>query len=103
MALKIELIPSGDALGAEIRGIDLSQTMDTDTFAFVENAFNVLGLKFEKYLKINKKFYRPSEVDLLIADSSKIRNELGWKAKTKINKLIEKILINDFNLIKNKT
>jgi len=40
MALKIELIPSGDALGAEIRGIDVSQPMDTDTFAFVENAFN---------------------------------------------------------------
>ena len=40
MALKIEVIPSRDALGAEIRGIDLSQTMDTDTFAHVETAFN---------------------------------------------------------------
>ena len=70
---------------------------------FVENAFDVLGLNFQKYLKINKKFFRPSEVDLLVADASKIRNALGWKAKTKINKLIEKMVINDFNLIKKQT
>ena len=69
---------------------------------FVENAFDVLGLNFQKYLKINKKFFRPSEVDLLVADSSKIKKILGWKAKTKINKLIEKMVINDFNLIKKK-
>ena len=69
---------------------------------FVENAFDVLGLNFQKYLKINKKFFRPSEVDLLVADSSKIKKILGWKAKTKIKKLIEKMVINDFNLIKKK-
>ena len=69
---------------------------------FVENAFDVLGLNFQKYLKINKNFFRPSEVDLLVADSSKIQKLLGWKARTKINKLIEKMVINDFNLIKKK-
>jgi GDPmannose 4,6-dehydratase len=69
---------------------------------FLENAFDVLGLNYQKYLKINKKFFRPSEVDLLVADSSKIKKLLGWKARTKINKLIEKMVINDFNLIKKK-
>ena len=69
---------------------------------FVENAFDVLGLKYQKYLKINKNFFRPSEVDLLVADSSKIKKLLGWKARTKINKLIEKMVINDFNLVKKK-
>ena len=69
---------------------------------FVENAFDILGLNFQKYLKINKKFFRPAEVDLLIADSRKIKKVIGWKAKTKINKLIEKMVINDYNLIKKK-
>ena len=40
MAPKIEVIPSGDALGAEIRGLNLSQAMDAETFARVETAFN---------------------------------------------------------------
>ena len=39
---------------------------------------------------------------MLVADPSKIKNKIGWKAKTKINKLIEKMVINDFNLIKKK-
>ena len=67
---------------------------------FAENAFDILGLNLEKYLKISKKFFRPAEVDLLVADSTKIKNKIGWKAKTKINGLIEKMVINDFNLIK---
>ena len=69
---------------------------------FAVNAFNILGLDFQKYIKINKKFFRPAEVDLLVADSSKIKSAIGWKAKTNINKLIEKMVINDFNLIKKK-
>jgi GDPmannose 4,6-dehydratase len=69
---------------------------------FAENAFNTLGLDFQKYIKINKKFFRPAEVDLLVADSSKIKSEIGWKAKTNINKLIEKMVINDYNFIKKK-
>ena len=66
---------------------------------FVERAFGVLDLKYEKYLKINKKFFRPAEVELLIADSSKIIKETGWRAKTKIDKLIEKMVINDLKLL----
>ena len=66
---------------------------------FVERAFGVLDLKYEKYLKINKKFFRPAEVEVLIADSSKIIKETGWKAKTKIDKLIEKMVINDLKLL----
>ena len=69
---------------------------------FAENAFNILGLDFQKYIKINKKFFRPAEVDLLAANSSKIKSSIGWKAKTNINKLIEKMVLNDYNLIKKK-
>ncbi len=67
---------------------------------FVEKAFNVLGLNYQKYLKINKKFFRPAEVDLLVADYNKIESKIGWKAKTKIDKLIEKMVLNDYNILK---
>ena len=67
---------------------------------FAENAFDILNLKLDKYLKINKKFIRPAEVDLLVADPKKIKNKIGWKAKIKINDLIEKMVVNDFNLVK---
>ena len=67
---------------------------------FAEIAFNTLGLNYEKYIKVNKLYYRPAEVDSLVADPSKINKKIGWKAKTKINKLIEKMVISDFNLMK---
>lgn len=40
MAVTIEVIPSGDALGAEVRGVDLSKPLDGETFAALEAAFN---------------------------------------------------------------
>ena len=67
---------------------------------FAERAFYSLGLNYQKYIKINQLYFRPSEVDLLIADSAKINKKIGWKAKTKINNLIEKMVLNDYNLLK---
>ena len=68
---------------------------------FVENAFNIVGLNYQKFVKINKIYFRPAEVDLLIADYSKIRKKIGWKPKTGIEKLIEKMVINDLKLLNN--
>ena len=68
---------------------------------FVENAFSVVGLNYKKYLKINKIYFRPAEVELLIADYSKIRKKIGWRPKTGIEKLIERMVINDLKLLKN--
>ncbi len=38
-------------------------------------------------VKINPKFYRPAEVDLLLGDSTKARRELGWKPETSFEQL----------------
>ena len=70
---------------------------------FAEKAFEILGLNFKKYLKINKLFFRPAEVDLLVADCTKIEKKIGWKSKTKIDKLIEKMVLSDYNLLRKKT
>ena len=46
-------------------------------------------------IKIDKKYYRPAEVDLLIGDSTKAKDVLGWVAKTKFNELVKKMMIFD--------
>ena len=55
---------------------------------FCEIAFGVAGLDWEQYVKIDPKYYRPAEVDLLIGDSSVARAELGWKPKTSFEELV---------------
>lgn len=50
-------------------------------------------------VKINPKFYRPSEVDLLLGDSTKARKELGWKPETSFEQLVDKMVKNDLKQI----
>ena len=56
---------------------------------FAQAAFNKAGLEWEKYVEIDKKYERPTEVDALIGDASKAEKELGWKAKTDWKDLAE--------------
>jgi GDPmannose 4,6-dehydratase len=61
---------------------------------FVEAAFKHAGIKnWEKYIGIDPKYYRPSEVDNLIADITKAKKKLGWKPKVKFDELV-KIMVN---------
>ena len=48
---------------------------------FAEAAFQHAGLDWEKHVRIDERYFRPSEVDVLIADSSKARDALGWQPK----------------------
>jgi len=50
-------------------------------------------------VKINPKFYRPAEVDLLLGDSTKARTELKWEPKTSFEQLVEKMVVNDLKQI----
>ena len=50
-------------------------------------------------VKINPKFYRPAEVDLLLGDSSKARKELRWKPETSFEQLVDKMVKNDLKQI----
>ena len=51
-------------------------------------------------VKINKKYYRPAEVDLLLGDSTKARNELKWEPKTSFEQLVTKMVKNDLKQIR---
>ena len=54
----------------------------------VEAAFGHVGLDWKRYVKTDPKFVRPAEVDLLQADASKARRELGWTPKVSFAELV---------------
>ena len=56
---------------------------------FVECAFSYVGLNFEDYIKIDPKYFRPTEVCELVADSKKAQKELGWTPKVKFEELVK--------------
>lgn len=84
---------------------------------FTESAFNEVGIELEWsgngidevgidkkngeiLVRVNPEFFRPAEVDLLIGDASKAKNELKWSSKTTFNELVRIMVTNDLELIK---
>ena len=67
---------------------------------FAKLAFEILDLNYEKYIKINKNLFRPSEVTLLKSNSSKIRKKLNWKNETNFESLVSEMVTEDYNNIK---
>lgn len=69
---------------------------------FLKIAFEVVGISdWNKYVVIDKRFYRPAEVDVLRGDYSKANKELGWKPKTSLEEMIKKMVHSDINKIEN--
>ncbi len=66
---------------------------------FLEVAFSHVGLNWKKYVKIDKRYYRPAEVDLLIGDYSKAKRKLGWKPKTTFEELTKLMVDADVKLL----
>ena len=56
---------------------------------FVEASFSRVGLDWKNHVEVDKRYMRPTEVDALIGDPSKIQKELSWKAKTHWKELAE--------------
>ena len=55
---------------------------------FLDEAFEYLGMDWRRYVKIDPKYYRPAEVDLLLGDASKAKQQLGWEPKVKFEELV---------------
>ena len=66
---------------------------------FCEIAFEAAGLDWEKYVKVDPKFMRPAEVNLLLGDSSKARKDLGWQPKVPFKKLVHMMVESDVDRI----
>ena len=55
---------------------------------FCDKAFSYLDLDYKQYVVQDPRFIRPAEVDLLVADFSRIRRELGWAPKVDFDGLV---------------
>lgn len=62
----------------------------------VEVAFGHLGLDWKKYVGVDPRYYRPTEVDLLLGDASKAKRILGWEPETKFSELIKMMVDHDY-------
>lgn len=56
---------------------------------FLDAAFGYLGLDWHKYVEIDPRLFRPTEVDMLLGDASKARKVLGWEPKVKFEELVK--------------
>jgi GDPmannose 4,6-dehydratase len=65
---------------------------------FLEEAFSQAGLDWQQYVEIDPLYFRPTEVDYLLGDSSKSQAALGWKPKTSFRQLVRMMVDADLKL-----
>ncbi|HEY0097776.1 MAG TPA: GDP-mannose 4,6-dehydratase, partial [Pyrinomonadaceae bacterium] len=59
---------------------------------FCQRAFGEAGLDYEQYVKVDERFLRPAEVDLLIGDAGKAKRELGWEPEYTFGEMIKEMV-----------
>jgi GDPmannose 4,6-dehydratase len=58
-------------------------------------AFELVGLDWEKHVRIDARYFRPTEVDELCGDASKAERVLGWRPQTRFRELVGLMLESD--------
>jgi GDPmannose 4,6-dehydratase len=66
---------------------------------FLEEAFGYAGLDWKKYVEIDKRYFRPTEVDYLLGDSSKAQKKLKWKPRVGFKELVRMMVDEDMKAI----
>ena len=61
----------------------------------LDEAFGYAGLDWQQYVKIDERYFRPAEVDLLIGDYSKAKDKLGWEPTVRFQELIRMMVDHD--------
>jgi GDPmannose 4,6-dehydratase len=56
---------------------------------FVEEAFKLVNLDWQKYIAIDPRYHRPTEINLLVGDATKAKEKLGWEPKIKFKDLVK--------------
>jgi len=67
---------------------------------FVEVAFGIVDLDWEKYVEIDDRFKRPTEVYSLVGDASKAKTRLGWQPKVNFSELVKIMVESDLKKLK---
>jgi GDPmannose 4,6-dehydratase len=65
---------------------------------FLERAFDLVRLDYKDFVRLDPRYLRAAEVDLLLADASKARRILGWKAQIGFDELIKRMVEHDLEL-----
>jgi GDPmannose 4,6-dehydratase len=65
---------------------------------FAQKVFGILGLDYEKSVVIDPRYFRPTEVDVLLGDADKARRILGWQPKVDFDALIAMMVEADLDL-----
>ena len=74
-------------------------TGETQTIRqFLDYAFEHLELDWNEYVEIDPRYFRPTEVNLLLGDASKAKEKLGWTAKTSCRELAQLMVDHDLEL-----
>jgi len=67
---------------------------------FVEIVFGKLGLDYKRHVSIDQKYFRPTEVDILLGDATKAKQKLGWVPKVTFEQLIDMMIEADMEMAK---
>ena len=67
---------------------------------FLEEAFSYVGLDWKEYVEVDKRYFRPTDVDCLIGESAKARKKLKWKPKIKFKELVRMMVDADMELVR---
>ena len=67
---------------------------------FLEEAFGYAGLDWRKYVAVDKRYFRPTEVDVLLGDASKARRVLKWKPKVGFRQLVRMMVDGDMQAVR---
>jgi GDPmannose 4,6-dehydratase len=65
---------------------------------FLDEAFGYLNMDWQQYVRIDPRYFRPTEVDYLLADASKARQELGWEPRVFFKDLVRIMVDADLEL-----
>ena len=66
---------------------------------FLKEAFDYAGLDYREHVKIDQRYFRPTETKVVVADPSKAREKLGWKPKITFKELVRIMIDADMNAI----
>ena len=67
---------------------------------FAEKVFSKLGLDYAKYVAVDARYFRPTEVDVLLGDASKARKALGWQPRVSFDELVDMMIAADLESAK---
>jgi len=67
---------------------------------FAEKVFEKLDLDYQEYVEIDQRYFRPTEVDVLLGDATKARKLIGWEPRVSFDRLIDMMIETDMDLSK---